>query len=231
MSVHGSATADQHIYFDGMHIGQNLTGTGSQANGTAVNDSAQTELVYDAGSQSAENALGGVRMDSIPKEGGNRVLRRRAAPSTRTDRCRATTSRRELRQFIRVSDHARLQLRQPTPCSAARFGRTGSGSSWRIQPVADQQLLRADASSRTRRRAGAPSAASSLPHATVRLTTQLTPRNKLVCAYYNSQARHQRYDVGCTATSGNSVACTSPEASYALPSRCSTPARRSGPRR
>ena len=28
--------------------------------------------MFDAGSQSAETALGGVRMDSIPKEGGNR---------------------------------------------------------------------------------------------------------------------------------------------------------------
>src|SRR6185295_19561403 len=72
MSIHGSATLDQHIYFDGMNIGQNLTGTGSQGNGVTVNELAQTELVYDAGSQSAENALGGVRMDSIPKEGGNR---------------------------------------------------------------------------------------------------------------------------------------------------------------
>ncbi len=62
---------DQHIYFDGMNIGQNLTGSGSQANGVGVNELAQTELVYDAGSQSAESALGGVRMDSIPKEGGN----------------------------------------------------------------------------------------------------------------------------------------------------------------
>jgi hypothetical protein len=71
MSVHGSATADQHIYFDGMNIGQNLTGTGSQANGAGVNDLGQEELVFDAGSQSAETALGGVRMNSIPKEGGN----------------------------------------------------------------------------------------------------------------------------------------------------------------
>ena len=71
MSIHGSATADQHIFFDGMNIGQNLTGTGSQGNGVTVNELAQTELVFDAGSQSAENPLGGVRMDSIPKEGGN----------------------------------------------------------------------------------------------------------------------------------------------------------------
>ena len=72
MSVHGSASSDQRIYFDGMRIGQNLTGTGSQGNGTGVNDLGQEELVFDAGSQSAETALGGVRMDSIPKEGGNR---------------------------------------------------------------------------------------------------------------------------------------------------------------
>jgi len=67
MSIHGSVLGDQHIYFDGMNIGQNLTQGGFQANGVTVNELAQTELVYDAGSQSAENALGGVRMDSIPK--------------------------------------------------------------------------------------------------------------------------------------------------------------------
>ena len=71
MSVHGSTAGDQHIYFDGMNIGQNLTGTGSQANGVNVNELAQSELVYDAGAQTAETALGGVRMDSIPREGGN----------------------------------------------------------------------------------------------------------------------------------------------------------------
>ena len=38
MSIHGSATADQHIFFDGMNIGQNLTGTGSQSNGVTVNE-------------------------------------------------------------------------------------------------------------------------------------------------------------------------------------------------
>src|SRR5947208_14974859 len=71
MSIHGSVATDQHIFFDGMNIGQNLTQSGQQANGVGVNELAQAELVYDAGSQSAENPLGGVRMDSIPKEGGN----------------------------------------------------------------------------------------------------------------------------------------------------------------
>src|SRR2546422_314711 len=71
MSIHGSVATDQHIFFDGMNIGQNLTQSGQQANGVSVNELAQAELVYDAGSQSAEAAVGGVRMDSIPREGGN----------------------------------------------------------------------------------------------------------------------------------------------------------------
>ncbi len=92
MSVHGSASADQRIYFDGMRIGQNLTGTGSQANGTGVNDLGQEELVFDAGSQSAETALGGVRMDSIPKEGGNRFSGALPIFLLERRRCRTTTS-------------------------------------------------------------------------------------------------------------------------------------------
>src|SRR2546428_10643943 len=70
MTIHGSLREDQHIYFDGMNIGQNLTQNGQQANGVSVNELAQAELVYDAGSQSAEAAVGGGRRDSISREGG-----------------------------------------------------------------------------------------------------------------------------------------------------------------
>ena len=110
MSIHGSATADQHIFFDGMNIGQNLTGTGSQGNGVTVNELAQTELVYDAGSQSAENPLGGVRMDSIPKEGGN-TLRRRLAHA-RLARLVSERQHHERAEAVHLGQHAaRLQLR------------------------------------------------------------------------------------------------------------------------
>src|SRR5437773_5925434 len=46
MAIHGSTYSDQHIYLDGMNIGQNLTQTGQQSNGTGVNELAQTELGY-----------------------------------------------------------------------------------------------------------------------------------------------------------------------------------------
>jgi hypothetical protein len=55
------------------------------------------------------------------------------------------------------------------------------------------------------------------PHTTVRLTYQISQRNKFVFAFYKSQGGTHRFDVGCTATSGNSVSCVSPEAAYWLP--------------
>ena len=55
------------------------------------------------------------------------------------------------------------------------------------------------------------------PHSTVRLTWQASPRNKIVWAFYKSQGGTKRFDVGCTATSFNSVSCISPEAAYWLP--------------
>jgi hypothetical protein len=217
MSIHGSATADQHIYFDGMNIGQNLTGTGSQSNGVTVNELAQTELVYDAGSQSAENALGGVRMDSIPKEGGNtfsgvfRALGSRG--SLQSDNITSA-----LRPFIAVN----TKLDSSYDANAVFGGPIRRNRMWFLvaQRVSRTNTLVAfparvlpgfpDGTQ-------VPSGGFVVPHETVRLTTQISPRNKLVWAFYKSQAGTQRFDVGCAATSNNVVSCTAPEAAYALP--------------
>ena len=217
MSIHGSATADQHIFFDGMNIGQNLTGTGSQGNGVTVNELAQTELVFDAGSQSAENALGGVRMDSIPKEGGNnfsgvwRTLGSKG--SLQGDNITAA-----LRPFIAVN----TQLDYSYDANVVFGGPIKKNKLW---------FLLAQRVSRTNNLVAFPvgvlpdapngkqveSGGFIVPHETVRLTWQATPRNKIVWAFYKSQAGTQRFDVGCGATSGNVAACFSPEAAYALP--------------
>jgi hypothetical protein len=217
MSIHGSATADQHIFFDGMNIGQNLTGTGSQANGVTVNELAQTELVYDAGSQSAENPLGGVRMDSIPKEGGNtfsgvwRTLGSKGSLQSNniTD---------ELRPFINVN----TQLDYSYDTNFVFGGPIKRNRLWFLfaQRVSRTNTLVAfpvgvlpDAPNGKQVESGG----FIVPHETIRLTAQLTPRNKLTWAFYKSQAGTQRFDVGCAATSNNSVACVAPEAAYALP--------------
>src|SRR5437764_380624 len=217
MSIHGSATADQHIFFDGMNIGQNLTGSGSQSNGVTVNELAQTELVYDAGSQSAENPLGGVRMDSIPKEGGNSY-----SGTWRTFGSKGSLQGDNITDALRPFISVNTQLDYLYDTNAVFGGPLRKNKMW---------FLVAQRISRTNNLIAFPngvlpgfpngtqveSGGFIVPHETVRLTTQVTPRNKIVWAFYKSQAGTQRFDVGCAAGSGNAVACTSPEASYSLP--------------
>ena len=212
MSVHGSASGDQRVYQDGMRIGQNLTGTGSQGNGTGVNDLGQEELVYDAGSQSAETALGGVRMDSIPKEGGNRF-----SGSWRTfysnNSMQNDNVPDSLRQYIKDAESidyifningafgGPIRKDRLWFFSAFRLAATDSFVAGVYYPNGDRA-----------KRENVPA-----PHGTVRLTGQLNSNNKLRGAYYNSNSNTKRWDVGCLATSGNVVSCTSTEASYQLP--------------
>jgi hypothetical protein len=217
MSIHGSATADQHIFFDGMNIGQNLTGTGSQANGVSVNELAQTELVYDAGSQSAENALGGVRMDSIPKEGGNNF-----SGVWRTLGSKGSLQNDNITDALRPFISVNTQLDYSYDTNLVFGGPIKKNKLW---------FLLAQRVSRTNNLIAFPvgvlpgfpngtqveSGGFIVPHETVRLTWQPTQRNKISWAFYKSQAGTQRFDVGCGATSGNVAACFSPEASYALP--------------
>jgi len=219
MSVHGSSSSDQRVYFDGMRIGQNLTGTGSQGNGTGVNELGQEELVYDAGGQSAETTLGGVRMDSIPKEGGNRF-----AGTERfffsDAKLQSDNVPDDLRVFIREGDtlktlwNANFTLGGPVLRDRLWFF-TAFRLSQTDRYVANMYYPNGDRVDR---------GSDPAPNGTFRLTAQLSQGNKLRGAYYNSNGRTQRYDVGCTATSGNRVSCVSPEASYALP----TPVQQSG---
>jgi hypothetical protein len=214
MTVHGSVTTDQHIFFDGMNIGQNLTGSGSQANGVGVNELAQTELVYDAGSQSAENALGGVRMDSIPKEGGNsyggvwRTFGSKGAwqGDTITDK---------LRPFISVG--TRLDYSYDT--NAVFGGPIRESKLWFLvaQRISQTNNLIPLLTAYFPQGGSVESGGQVAPHSTVRLTYQISQRNKLVFAFYKSQGGTKRFDVGCQAGSGNTVSCISPEASYWLP--------------
>ena len=217
MSIHGSATADQHIFFDGMNIGQNLTGTGSQGNGVTVNELAQTELVYDAGSQSAENALGGVRMDSIPKEGGNTF-----SGAWRTLGSKGSLQNDNITDALRPFISLNTKLDYSYDTNLVIGGPIRKNKLW---------FLGAQRVSRTNNLIAYPvgvlpgfpngtqveSGGFIVPHETVRLTWQASPRNKIAWAFYKSQAGTQRFDAGCSAQSGNTVACVAPEAAYALP--------------
>jgi hypothetical protein len=74
--AHGSDSQDSHTMVDGFKSGQHLVGRGTGQLGvgsvTQTQEAAIEELVYTTDSQGAEYAFSGVRMNLIPKEGGNR---------------------------------------------------------------------------------------------------------------------------------------------------------------
>jgi len=69
-SMAARGATDQHIVYDGVRNDM-LLGAGTQAIAGGVNELAQAEMVYDVSGQSAEFSTAGVRMDAIPKDGGN----------------------------------------------------------------------------------------------------------------------------------------------------------------
>jgi hypothetical protein len=69
MSVHGSAPSDMTIAVDGMRL-NNLCGSG-QYSGFYLNDAAAQEITFLTGSGTAEVGSGGLRINVVPKDGGN----------------------------------------------------------------------------------------------------------------------------------------------------------------
>jgi hypothetical protein len=69
MTVHGSRFNDQVVMVDGMRI--NLLEGEGQYSGIYLNDGMAQEIAYETGAMSAEVASGGLRVNMIPREGGN----------------------------------------------------------------------------------------------------------------------------------------------------------------
>ena len=71
LTVHGSRGTDQRLTQNGVSLG--ITANGANTLIVATNLSAYAEVTIDTGAVSAELPTGGVRMNYIPKDGGNRV--------------------------------------------------------------------------------------------------------------------------------------------------------------
>lgn len=69
MAIHGGATADMVVQMDGMRF-NNLCGSGSYT-GVSGNDGGVEQISFETGAISAEMGTGGIRVNMIPKEGGN----------------------------------------------------------------------------------------------------------------------------------------------------------------
>ncbi len=70
LAAHGGAQGDKVVEMDGMRLGLLLGDTSST--GVSSNDASTQEVTVEVGASSAESAGGGVRVNVIPKEGGNR---------------------------------------------------------------------------------------------------------------------------------------------------------------
>jgi hypothetical protein len=69
MTIYGSRSDDAVVAIDGMRL--NLLEGNGQFSGIYLNDGMAQEISYDSGAQNAEVAQGGLRVNMIPREGGN----------------------------------------------------------------------------------------------------------------------------------------------------------------
>jgi len=72
LSAHGGAGFDMTLQIDGIPIGNMGTnGSGMAWSNFSLNDAASQEMAFETSAISAETASGGVRVNVIPREGGN----------------------------------------------------------------------------------------------------------------------------------------------------------------
>jgi hypothetical protein len=69
MTIHGSSSTDLTIAVDGMRL-NTLCGQG-QFSGFYLNDASAQEITYLTGAENAEVSSGGMRINVVPKDGGN----------------------------------------------------------------------------------------------------------------------------------------------------------------
>ena len=74
LSAHGGSTLDMTLQVDGISISNSSPLFGQAASTFSLNDAAVSEIAFETGAISVESSSGGVRVNAIPQEGGNRFL-------------------------------------------------------------------------------------------------------------------------------------------------------------
>jgi hypothetical protein len=70
MAIHGGRQTEQQLLYDGMYY-NNGQGVGGTYTAIVVNDGTVEQISLETGGLSAESSLGGIRTNIIPKDGGN----------------------------------------------------------------------------------------------------------------------------------------------------------------
>ena len=189
-TVHGSVTADQHSYVDGMNVTQMLLGGGGQIAANPANDLGAVEVVYDVSSHSAEISNAGVRGDVIPREGGNVFSGTyRAFGSWQALQSDNLTP--ALKTYITSANH----LDYNWESNVALGGPVRQNKLWYFGALklTQQNILATDSFLPDGRQAG--TAGHVNPNMTLRLTWQMTPKNKIRFSGNNGTIVTERWDV------------------------------------
>jgi hypothetical protein len=72
LAAHGGSGFDMTVQLDGVAVGNMGSFSGSAWSNFSLNDAAAQEMVFETGAVSVEAASGGVRVNVVPREGGNR---------------------------------------------------------------------------------------------------------------------------------------------------------------
>jgi hypothetical protein len=72
MAAHGGSNSDKVIEMDGLRLGLLTGGSAYASTGISANDASTQELSFEIGANSASSGGGGVIVNIVPKEGGNR---------------------------------------------------------------------------------------------------------------------------------------------------------------
>ena len=207
-TVHGSSSSETYMYNDGMRAGQHLIGAGIAQGGWAMSEAASSELTYETGAQSAEFQVGGVAMNAIPKEGGNRFSGTFVGYGAGSG-VQGDNRTEELKQVIRDANRliytAEIDTAVGGPIVKDKLWFFGGTRATRSKNyVAD--VYYPDGSQ-----------AFAGPHKVndflLRLTTQLTPRNKLRISYDQHIQHNFNASVG-PGVLGSVSGGIAPEASY-----------------
>ena len=207
-TVHGSSASETYMYNDGMRAGQHLIGAGIAQGGWAMSEAASAELTYQTGAQSAEFQVGGVAMNAIPKEGGN-IFSGTWVTYGAGSGVQGDNRTDELRQFIRDANRLIYTL----DLDGAAGG-----------PILRNRIWFFGGVRRTRSKNYVAdiyypdgSQAFAGPHRAddqlLRLTMQLTPRNKLRVSFDKHLQRNFNASVG-PGVLGSVSGGIAPEASY-----------------
>jgi hypothetical protein len=188
-SMAARGATDQHIVYDGMRNDM-LLGAGTQAIAGGVNELGQAEMVYDVGGQSAEFAVAGVRMDAIPKDGGNQFAgtwrlfgsNHRLQSDNLTDALRA-------QGILAVN---KLDFNWDNNIAAG--GPIKKNKLWYFSAFELSQFNILVANVFFPNGKQADTGGHAKPNGNARLTMQASSKDKVSFAYYNSTSLTDRYD-------------------------------------